>query len=95
MKMLEPSLVASLPETAVLDLVAGALETAIVALLAVHPSLDRGSHPAGCCSHNDPSACCLADAIIELIYQLDNAIIHYRDFVEAELEAEQLAEPPF
>ncbi len=94
MKALDPVLVASLPETAVLDILAATLETAIIALLAAHPRLQRDDHPPGWCA-TEPAACCLADAIIELVYQLDNAIIHYRDVVEAELDAESRLMPPF
>lgn len=94
MKPLDPVLVATLPETAGLEILEATMETTVVALFAAYPRLARDEHPPGSCS-DEPSACCVAATIVDLIHQLDEVIIHYRDLVEAELDADRHFMPPF
>ena len=90
MTLSAPVLVRSAPELASIDILAGVLEATIVALIASHPCLEIE-----CRCVRPLAPCTLAVAILEHIYQLDNAIIHYRAVVEVELEAERRGEPPF
>jgi hypothetical protein len=85
---LDPHAVAETPQLAILELLGAMIETGIVALLAAHPLLDR-HHPARWCQPDAPSACCFAAAVVDLLYQLDDALIQYRDLLDAELHAAQ------
>ncbi len=93
MKPLDPTLAAAVPELVVLDILGAMIESTIIALLAAHPRLQHGDHPARWCSPEAPSTCCRADAIIDLLYQLDDAIIAYLQLLDVEL-AEPF-DPPF
>jgi hypothetical protein len=87
---LDPTVVRSAPELAAIEILSDVLEVAIVALIASHPCLE---HDRPC--HCPLAPCSLADAIFNRIYELDNAIIHYRDVVERELYAEENFDPQF
>ena len=94
MRPLDPSLVASLPEIAVLDLLASVSEMAAIALLAAHPCLEREDHAAHRLSADAQPpdaqpACCLADALNETFDVLTCAVAHYRTLVEGELARER------
>lgn len=82
MTTLNPELVAAAPELAILDLLTDAIETSIVAILAQY----------SCLAHDQPWSCCattmhcrLAETMIDRLYALDNAIMHYRNAVEADV----------
>jgi hypothetical protein len=93
MRVLDPSFVASAPEIAVLEMLGDVCETAIISLIAAHPCLE-GDHSQQSCSRDARSPCCLANSIIDLLADLDDAMIDYRDVVEAELDAELRHQDP-
>lgn len=82
MTTVNPQLVAAAPELAILDLVADAIETSIIAILAQYPCL-ADCQPRSCC--DTTRHCRLAETITDRLYELDNAIIHYRNVVEADV----------
>jgi hypothetical protein len=85
MKPLDPSFARGAPEVVVLDILSAMIDSAIISLLAAHSCIEQGEHPAGWCVPGTPSTCCRADAIIELLYQLDNAIIAYFHLLDIEI----------
>lgn len=82
MTALHPELVAAAPELAILDLLTDAIETSIIAMLAQYSCL-ADCQPRWCCTTT--RHCRLADTIFDRLYELDNAIIHYRNVVEADV----------
>jgi hypothetical protein len=84
MMLLDPALVRSAPEMASLEILALVLQASLVALTAAHPCLESDGPPYGALA-----PCRLAEAIHNGIDELDNAIIHYRNVAEHELDSEQ------
>ncbi len=85
MSTVNPGLVAAAPELAILDLVADAIETSIIAILAEYPCLADDQRRSCCVT---TMHCRLAETVIDRLYALDNAIIHYRNVVEADVLSE-------
>lgn len=79
---MNPELVAAAPELAILDLLTDAIETSIIAMRAQYPCL-ADCQSRWCCTTTEH--CSLAETIIDRLYELNNAIIHYRNVVEADL----------
>ena len=82
MSVLSPPVLDRAPELAVLHLLAETLQTATLALIAVHPGLTCEPPPSW---RPPPPSTRQADQIIRLAYQLENAIATYRRLTQAEL----------
>ena len=82
MTTVSPELVAAAPELAILDLLTDAIDTSIIALLAQYACL-ADDDPRWCCTTT--MHCRLAETVIDRLYELNNAIIHYRNVVEADV----------
>lgn len=90
MMLLNPAIVQSAPEITCLEILVRVLDATLVALVACHPCLETDD-PCTC-----PLApCTCADALYNVLHELENAIIDYRAHVEDALDAEYAGEDYF